>query len=960
MQGKIKKTVYAIPSDAAFLDALAEGLIAKAGGDNLKLADQLVFLPTRRSAVALREAFLKKLNAAALLPRMQPLGDIDEEELYFAESAEIDIPPAIDPLRRQLLLTRLVAATDKEMPLDQAAQLAKALGEFLDQVQLERCDLKNLEGLVERKDLAEHWRQTVKFLEILTGAWPALLAEEGCIDPGDRQNRVLAAQAEIWQKNPPSFPVIAAGTTGSIPATADLLDIIAGLPSGMVVLPGLDKEISEDAWKAIDESHPQYGMKKLLEKFGIGREEVQDWPSAGKAEGGRTRLLQTAMLPAAATGEWRRLDKETIPARAAAGLSRIELDHPQEEAQAIALLMRHALEVPHKTATLVTPDRDLAGRVLALLKRWDIEANDSAGSSLATLPVGAFLSDILAAASPAASNVDYLSLLKHPFAAFGMEPGECRAHAREVELQVFRQERPAKNEWLERFLAALQPLTSNWNKPQQLSERILAHIRLAELLAASDEESGAERLWTGDGGEAAAEWLDNWRKAAPGFPPVTGEEYQGLFLKLLAAVRVRPRFGQHPRLSILGPLEARLIQSDLTIIGGLNEGTWPPETPIDPWMSRPMKKDFGLPTQERRTGLSAHDFVQLASAPEVVLTRSKRSGNAPTVPSRFLLQLETVLEALGYSGGGKDALALQKPWAEWARMIDVPEKIAPCAAPAPRPPAAARPRELSVTEIGPWRRNPYAIYAKYILGLKKLEPLDEEVDASDRGVLIHDALESFMKEYGKAWPQDALGKLLAAGRKVFVAHEAHPEVRAFWWPRFERIAAWFVHAEEARQAEGKKNLMAEAKGRITLGSFTLKGRADRIDALPSGGVEIIDYKTGGLPTQKDVAAGYEPQLPLLALIAEQGGFEGIKPAKAAELSYWKLSGGAEAGKMQPIKGDPAQLAAEARQGLENLIEKFADEKTPYRAVPKAKLAPRYDDYAHLARLAEWGRTAGEE
>ena len=946
------KNLFTIPPGTSFVDMLAEGMWQRSNGDIFRLADTRIFLPTRRACLHLRDAFLRHIKSqAALLPRMSPLGDIDEEELFFAD-ADIDpnIPPAIAPLRRKMLLARLIGGKDENMRPDQAAQLADALAQFLDQAQIMRCDFGKLTTLVDELDLAEHWKQTVTFLDILTNEWPKLLASEGCIDPAQRRNLLLEKQAAAWRAQPPAFPIIAAGSTGTMPATAEFLDAISSLPDGVVILPGLDQGLDEEAWQAISETHPQHSMKQLLEKMDAKRADVKVWGNAA-ANKPRQRLLRESMRPAKVTDEWRRLKPQDIPLEAIKGLSCAELDHPQEEAQAIALMLRAALETENKTAALITPDRMLAERVAALLARWGIAANDSGGTTLTTTPIGGFLLNVLAAASPDAGAVDYLSLLKHPLAACGMSTAECRTQARITEIAVWRAQKPEKSAQLDQFKKSLSPLTSKWKKRLPLTEWIAAHIALAETLATTDQETGADRLWMGDEGEAASTWFDDWRDAAHDFSLLTGEEYFGLFTTLLRTVTVRPRYAQHPRLSILGPLEARLIQADLMILGGLNEGVWPPEVTADPWMSRPMKKKFGLPLPEYRVGLSAHDFVQLARAPEVILTRAGRAGNAPTVPSRFLLQLETVLHALGYTFE-------DTPWQNWAKQLDEPDRPPqPCEPPNPCPPVSARPTQLSVTEIGTWQRNPYAIYAKHILKLKKLEPLDAEIDAADRGTVIHDALDKFITAYPDHLPNDALEKLLAIGRELFATYDDYPQAKAFWWPRFERIAAWFVANEHERRTKGVKPLKTEAKGQIPLDAFSLRGRADRIDRLADGNLSITDYKTGGAAKQDDVAQGYEPQLPLLALIAQHGGFENIKPTTVEEISYWKLSGGrTDAGKIQNIKGDVTTLATEAGHGLEALIKTFADPKTPYQAIPKPGRRPRYDDYNHLARLAEWGRT----
>jgi ATP-dependent helicase/nuclease subunit B len=430
-----------------------------------------------------------------------------------------------------------------------------------------------------------------------------------------------------------------------------------------------------------------------------------------------------------------------------------------------------------------------------------------------------------------------------------------------------------------------------------------------------------------------------------------------LFGSLSAAKTLRSQRAAHPRVSILGPLEARLMTADLVILGGMNEGAWPPDAGFDPWMSRPMRKKFGLPSPEFRIGLSAHDFAHMACAPEVMLTRSLRANGTPTVPSRFLLQIDAVLRAAGLSGDTHDALTPAEPWRAWAQTLDAPNLIQPCERPQPRPPAATRPAKLSVTEIGTWQRNPYAIYARHILKLEKLEELDAALDASDRGTMIHAVLEKFVTAFPGPLPPDAEARLLEIGREIFAKEQSDPWVQAFWWANFTGIARWFVEHERERRATGTRFLYAEAKGSLTIGDFTLHGRADRIDRLADGSLSIVDYKTGSVPTKNEVKSGIEPQLPLLALIAQAGGFVDIAAAPGGALEYWVLKGGRGGSRADAITADIPALTAHAEKGLKQLIAAFADSATPYEAVPKPRLQPRHNDYAHLSRLAEWGRTA---
>ena len=981
--------VYTIQPGLSFVDELARGILDRFGSDPISLAEVTLLLPTRRACRSLREAFLRETDGRPLLlPTMAPLGDLDAEELGLmleelpGLAGALDLPPAINDLRRRLLLTRIILrAPDLATTPPQAVRLAADLIHLLDQVETEGLGFDRLAGLVP-EDYAGHWQLTLGFLSILTDRWPAILAEEGAIDAAARRNRVLEAQAAAWRARPPTGPVIAAGSTGSIPATGALLAVIAGLPRGMLVLPGLDTVSDDTAWQAIaaDEAHPQHTLALLLDRLALPRSAVAPWrPAAVPARGARARLLAEALRPAVTTEGWREL--AGIDDAALAGLTRIDCPTAQDEAEVVALLLRQALETPRRTAALVTPDRALARRVSAALGRWGILVNDSGGQPLADTAAGSFLNLTATALESRFDPVALLALLKHPLSAAGTSPGACRAFVRALERAVLRGPRPAPG--LEGLAHALGTLPESAGRDGLLTgvgrlaeaaapflslaaaggapfaALLSAHVAFAEAMAATADAPCADRLWRHDDGEAGAALVNDLLLAAADFPEVPARDYPGLLEALMKGRVVRSRFGRHPRLAILGPLEARLQHLDLMVLAGLNEGVWPAEPAADPWLSRPMRRAFGLPAPERSIGLSAHDFAQAATAPEVVLTRAERVEGAPTVPSRWLSRLDTVLKALGLEHRlDRDA----GQWLGWVRALDEPEAVRPVTPPEPRPPLAARPRRLSVTEIETWMRDPYAIYARHVLGLRPLDPVAADPGAAERGQFIHRALDGFVRDWPGALPADAVERLLDHGRTAFGDLLARPEVWAFWWPRFERIARWFVATERLRRP-GARPLATEVSGHLIFdsrgGAFTLTAKADRIDRLADGRLALIDYKTGAVPAATDVALGFAPQLPLEAALAECGGFNGIAAALVGELAFWRLSGSDPAGEEKPLRGDPSALARTAHGGLEALIRAFDDPATPYRARPRPRHAPRFDDYAHLARVQEWSASSGE-
>ncbi|MGH7008107.1 MAG: double-strand break repair protein AddB [Stellaceae bacterium] len=974
--------VFSIDADVSFLDALAAGLLARVRGEPLALARMTVLLPTRRAARSLAEAFLRQGNGRPLLlPRLVPVGDVDADELAIladegAGDDALDLPPAVPDLTRRLMLTRLVLGWGQTPAgagparAAQAAPLAAELARFVDEVAAEGCSLANLDRLVPAQHAA-HWQQVVTFLGIVSDHWPKALAEIGCLDAAERRNRVLERQADAWRRQPPADPVIAAGITGGVPAVAALVVAVARLPTGIVVLPGLDRTAETADWEAItaDPAHPQYLLARLLARLEMLPGQVAAWPSpmGGDTNAARAALVRAALAPASRSHRWATIGER--PADAVASLTRVDCPGPQEEATTVALLMRHQLEKPGATAALVTPDRDLARRIAAELRRWDIEVDDSAGTPLAKTPPGVFLRLLLTCIAEEFAPLPLLALLKHPLAASGLAPAGFRDLARRLEVAALRGPRPgpgidglcaaigerALADHVRRIGRALAPLVEVLAADAiELEALVRAHIRAAEALAASDTESGDRRLWREEAGETAAVWLSELLGAARDFPKLAGADYPAFFEALIAAPVVRPAYGRHPRLFIWGLLEARLQQADLVILGGLNEGVWPARTDSDPWLSRPMRRDFGLPPLELRIGRAAHDFVQCLGARTVVLTRAARVEGNPTVPSRWLLRLETALRAAGLDAKLDDGAPLA-----WQVQLDDPGPARRIDPPEPRPPVEARPRQLSVTEIETWLRDPYAIYARHVLRLRALEPIDAYPGAAERGIFIHAALHRFLVAFPHDLPDDAENKLLAIGRDCFGEALQHPNVRAFWWPRFERIVGWVVEAERERRA-----LIAQSFGEIggTLvlpakhGPFTLSGKADRIDRYTDGSLAILDYKTGALPKKGEVESGYAPQLALEAMIAAGGGFAGIPPTQIAALIHWKLSGGDPPGQERREADNidaVCKLVDAARQGLERLIARFDDPATPYRAWPQPDKGPRYSDYTHLARVQEW-------
>ncbi len=944
-------SVYTIPAGYSFLESLAKGLLTISDRDPFELCQMEVYLPTRRASIEMGRAFMRQGEGRCLLmPKFSHLGDLDDDEPDFL-GGDDTLKPLIPPFKRLGLLTHLIEDYTKKSGLPSSPalslKLAKSLVQLMDQAAIECVPWEGLMNLVP-SEFASHWQLTLDFLDIITTHWPHIIEEKGYVEPYIRHHQLVDSLIARWEKIPPTHTIIAAGSTGTMPATARLLQAIANLPKGCVLLPGLDNQMTEDDMNSLSPCHPQYAPTRFLQKMNLIPSQVPIWPGLkGEGNTDRARLFTEALKPV-----FKGVDVEG----ALKGVHYIPCASPQDEALTIAVLLRQQLEVPHKRTALITSDLKLAERVRCELKRWGIEIDSSSGESLDMTPPGVFLKLCMDCSARPDDQVALLSLLKHPLYRGGKPVGALRSDIRRFEMRTLRarnqtqirhcEERQAT--WQSRDCFASLAMTDGGEIP--FSTLLDAHRKMAETL--STDENGTCQLWKGPNGEAVRAFIETLSESASDFPPLTLQNYCSLMSELFRGQSIRSRPQKHPRLAILGPIEARLFYADVMILGGLNEGTWPPEVGMDPWLNRPMRKSMGFPPPERRIGLSAHDFGQAFSSPKVYLTRALKVEGTPTLACRWLERLEVYLKTEALSLPGEPRLS------EWVTKLDQPDSIQTGSPPMPRPPQLARPRRLSVTQIETWMRDPYALYARTVLSLSPLDPLNPVVEASDKGTLIHAALDQFFKICPDPHHKDALAILLLIGKTLFEPFEHDGSVRLFWWPRFCHLSEWFIQNERETRLPGTQTF-TEVRGKLILNTdgdpFELVAKADRIDLLPNGHLRILDYKTGTPPSDQDVLLGYSPQLPLEGAIALSQGFEGITATEIESLEFWWLKGDAKGGVIRTLPGDPGELARKAQGGLERLIRVFENEETPYPARPLASKGLRYNDYAHLARIQEWGR-----
>ena len=986
-----RPALFNIPAHRSFSDALVAGLLARHGDDPVKLAQGMVLLPGNRAIRSISDAFVRKSGGGLLLPRLVALGDAELGEQVggaLDPLGEQDaIPPAVGPMQRQMILARMVQdVSPRPVDAGQALQLAGTLASVLDQMQVERLSVAALRDIQLSDALSAHWQRSLDLLTVLLDRWPQELKRLGCIDLAERRNRLFDRVAERWKESPPRHFVVAAGISTTAPAIAGLLRRIAAMPHGMVVFAGLDQNMDADAWEAIGpfdpdpvtgripaghETHPQYGLKRLLDRMSATRDDVAQWRwgSEHDARAVRGRNISNAMLPPRLTTRWR--DLKTAD-RSLAGVEALEVATPGEEAQAIAIALREALETAGKTAALVTPDRQLATRVSAHLKRWNIEADDSAGQPLSRLPPGTLLIAMAQAVAERFAPVTLLALLKHPLVMRGEDRLPWLERVRGLDL-LLRGPRPqagllgidlllAPREGEDRQRDLRARIGAWWPQARSLLAPLEAAFAgapdLSAQLAAIREQAGLlsrEAVWAGHQGRAAAELFADMEDHAGDGPREADMRSLPILLDhMLGGVAVRPPQGGHPRIAILGLIEARLMQADIMILGGLNEGVWPGMPAPDPWLAPSIRKDLGLPGLESRIGLAAHDFASALGAPQVLITRARRGAGGPAVASRFWLRLKAM--------AGPQWKSADR-YADFARDIDRPALFRPAARPRPVPPASVRPKLVPVTDVDRLKADPYAFYARRILRLARLDPVDADAGPAWRGTAVHEILQRWA-EAATLDPAD----LEDRARAMFARPDVHPLLRALWQPRLIEAIRWIAAEVTKDKGEGRSILAVEREGRTEIAGITLTGKADRIDRMTDGTLAIVDYKTGKPPSARQVRAGFALQLGLLGLIAEHGGFPGIEGrAVAGCFEYWSLAKKGDAFGYRESPVDPlgkrdkivtADFTAYVHDLFEQAAAGYLNGTMPFEAQVNPEVAS-YGDYDQLMRLEEWyGRDDG--
>jgi len=964
--------VFALPPGCSFPKEFVAGLKSRLRDQPPeKMAQTEIIVNTSHNEQAIRDEFIK--GEASFLPRLSQLTEL-RSNIRFPE-----IPAAVPPLRRRLELfqavAKLMAADDRFGSRFTAFELADTLAEVMDEMNSEGVSPDAL-GNLDVSSQAEHWDASLKFLRIIE----QYLRIDSIPDFETRQRLVAEKMVSDWQAEPPEHPLIMAGSTGSRGATQLLMQAIANLPQGAIVLPCFDFHLSGEIWSgmsdpSVSEAHPQFRFRQLMDRLGIESDAVLPWRSDVAVNEPRNMLVSLALRPAPVTDQWlvegpRLADLQLATQK----LTLLEAPTPRLESVAVALKLRECAHAS-RTAALVTPDRNLARQVKAALRRWGIVPYESDGQPVSETPRGVFARLVAEAMGGRMASTSLMSLLKSPCANSAGDRDLHLKRTLELELHlrgkgIFSVDSELVSRWvLEQEESEDIDLWGGWvssivesaatAKRGELGDILKHHRSLAEMFAAGPSAEDTGMLWAEEEGSKVREVFTELEDCADLGCFLELKEYVQLLGSVLGKTKIRSSNCSHPEIMIWGTLEARMRRPDLLIAGRLNEGSWPAPVADDPWLNRQMREQAGLLLPERKIGLSAHDFQQVLCGPEVVLTRTLRDESAPTIPSRWLSRLIHLLSGISEEGRaginamrdrGAALLALAQA------MEEQNGKTAPAPRPSPVPPLEARPTRISVTGVETLIVDPYAIYASQVLKLRKLNPLAPLPEILVKGLLQHSVFQRFISDGESELGDDEKGRLISIAEEEFEDGAPSKWVERVWLCGLKKIAEEFLLHERAR-----RGLASPFKQEIKLEhefsdlGFTIRGKADRVDITEDGEFVLYDYKSGRIPGEMDIKRCAK-QMPLLAKILEVDGVQDHGPGTVRKTAYISVGARTRVSEVKRFYRDAPldkDFFSDTWEQFQLLIKKYQEPETGYTSHLGHV---EYPDYDHLARYGEWDET----
>lgn len=963
---KTQKNIYTIDQNADFLSSLAKGILEKTDNDPQKLQEAEIFLPNKRSVLHLKYEFVKLSKSnACIMPKIRSIGFEDEEELSLkvmeSKGSPPEIPEEIPKYERIFKLAQLIRSYDgaeisfKDISHKQSVVLAFSLAELLDDCQKFQTD--NIEGLknIFSEELSAHKQISLEFLNFIFREFPRILEEKNMTEPVARRNIITEELAELYASNNNGNHVFLAGSTGTLPATRKLIRAISELDNGYIILPYTDLDLTDHEWQDISDEqgnlNHQIAIKNLLEYLDITREDIKIFHKTNRKS--FSKVASEIMKPAKFCRDWK---NNKINAEEMNSIQIAEMENSTEETKLIALLVKEAVSKGKKCA-VITENKKLIDYLKSTLKRFHITIDDSIGTPYYKTEEGKFLLNIADLISSEFRTSILIELLKSPMLEFEND-AEISKHkqltndlekniARKYSCKTIRSltNKLEKTEditgeqqkFFKKYIFELNNYINELNKEPKVNYQILSRSfnEIVSIFLTKEQIANLN-----DEARTIIEQISSGKF----FTKIDRDDLKETFSALFSRINVHaPNYLNSP-VSVLAPIEARLLFFERTIIAGVNLGSFPKES-FSAWMNKPMKRDFGLPPEELDISLIAHDFSTLLQSEEVFITRSTYDNCEPTSPSPFLTRTKGFLEAQ------KVQHEINPEYIEIIKQLNMQNyERKEEERPAPKPSTESRPNKVSATSVEKIIKNPYWFYAKEILKLKNLENLEKPTDRRVFGNFVHSALEEFSNSHKLDKSKIKISELNRIFTKHFEHYANKEGADISWLLEAQKISPWIVETE-LKNADQLKSSIAEAKGICKVEGLILTAKADRLDVDKEGNLNVIDYKTGRTPTEANVKNLISPQLLLELLIATNGGFSesGLKSYGFKDIGqaiYYCASLSDKGPKLKEIQSIDLE---EVKHELKNLSMSIKDPNTPFLAYPNKKLIPEYDDYFLLAR-----------
>ncbi len=920
MTEHFKASVFSTTNPSKILDALWD--LAKRADHNY--INDVIFLPTSRACRAIEKMFVEKIGHAIIPPKLIPLGNgLDD----------LDDSNVMDSSDRLLILLALIMAeqraTGNPESISLTLPLANSLIQMLDYITTEQIDVPNWDELVDDK-FATHWVAKAKFLNLVTKSLPKIMSEYGVIS--SKQKQIIDAKSAIKKidNNEITGKIIVCGSTASIPSTAELMQSVLRHKNGIIILPGAVHEMTEQTMQSViengSEHHPYFGIFRWLKKCNLKPSDIQ------KLDYGISNIgfLNQCFEPT-----------EKLPSDLKLnGVKLIECENESIESQTLALMIRDNIE-QKKSVLVVTPDIGTSYRISKHLSNMGTMADLSSGQPASMTAFGNLFIMILNAYLEPHNPVNILGILKHKFVYCGITSEQNKKFTEQLERHYFR--KPITYETLNELKSEIisrdgtndefASWTTTWInaliRPENNFFDYTKHS-IATLCKNNDNQYNAE-LYTD---ESKSAWLalnDLNQSIINGPLEINLADYKTLCMNTLQSTAIRNKNATSSNISVLGPIEARLLTADTVILSGLNEGMFPKNGFDHPWVNRKIIDEIGLPHPERKVGLMALDFMTLSCAKNVYWVRSKKMGSEITTESRFLSRVDVISKRMG------DKIEHCELYTKMAESLDNVE-ISPITPLEPRPPVNSRINNPYVTDLDLLIHNPYAYYAKCILKLRPLDEVNREIDSRDFGNLIHSVLEKINPNISE---NDLIKKLDFESDKILPKKSV---LRRFWHNRFVEIAPTVI-----KMLQLSINARTEISGSLNFGKHTIRARADRIWNDNDTG-HVLDIKTGTPPSKKSLNAGNSPQLPLSAsMLINEPGFINQSKCKTAIIHFLQL----QFRNTKLVTYDEtstSEMISATHDKIEKLFEYYSNPNTPF--VYRETSEPKYQIYDQLARTTE--------